>query len=397
MNGSETCNLGGQQSRINLARSLYSRAQTLLIDDPLSAVDNPTAKHLIEHALTGPLVMHRTVILTTHSVALCSPVASQVVFLQEGRVDKVLDSSKLATTDLQIAVAAVSAPAADWTEDPLSKEGVTHPPAIANARHLIEPEKREAGLSGRKHFISLLKTAGGVRLWLPVLVIAIFNDAIGIGHSALLARWSSPIHGHTNLFYAIASISITITRGIGMFLLSAILIYAFTWRASGSVHGTLLAALLRAPLQILQAIPTGRILNRFTQDMERFDMDLEGITHQTIRMSTGLTLVLLCTVKEVPQLSLVLLALVPVFYSLQWRLAKFLSDAKKLNSVWSSPMLTMVNDSEYAATVIRAFGAVGSSNRKMRVLQTQKRIAGMTEFAAWLLCRFVVSTESSMA
>jgi ABC-type multidrug transport system fused ATPase/permease subunit len=50
---------GGQQSRINLARSLYSRAQVVLLDDPLSAVDEKTARHIVEHALTGSLVREK--------------------------------------------------------------------------------------------------------------------------------------------------------------------------------------------------------------------------------------------------------------------------------------------------------------------------------------------------
>lgn len=323
----------------------------------------------------------------------CLPIARQVVILEEGRVSETMSPARDAGRDVNLADPTMKV-VEFHSESPLSDKVNDHPVGkLINARQLVETEKREAGLSGRKHLVSLLKMAGNVKLWLSVLVLAVFNDTAGIGHSALLARWSSHTTRHTDLFFATASIAITIIRGIGMFLLSASLFYVFTWKASGFVHENLLAALLRAPLQILQAIPTGRILNRFTQDMERFDMDLDEVMHETIRMGVGLTVVLAFTTKEVPTLLLVLVALVPVLYSLQWRLAKFLSDGKKLNSIWSSPMLTMVDDTEYAVTVIRAFGAVDNCNRKMRVLQTQKRMAGATEYAAWLLCRYVGSRQ----
>lgn len=352
-----------------MARSLYSRARTLLIDDPLSAVDNATAKHLIANALSGPLVAQRTVILATHSVALCVPIAQQVVMLEDGRIAETMHPSLYTRKGLDSEdPTMVTATSEQFNEKLFGKVVSHHSKTKVNARQLIEPEKREAGLSGRRHLLSLLRMAGGAHLWLSIFALAIFNEIAGISHSALLARWSSHATRHTDLYYAFASIAITIIRGIGMFLLSAILIYVFTWRASGSVHGNLLGALLRAPLQLLQAIPSGRFLNRFTQDMERFDMDLEGVTFQTIRMGVGLTVILAFTTKEVPQLLFVLLALIPVLYSLQWRLAKFLSDGKKLNSIWSSPMLTMVNDSEHAVTVIRAFGAVDDRIRKMRVM-----------------------------
>jgi ABC-type multidrug transport system fused ATPase/permease subunit len=42
---------GGQKQRISLARALYSKAGTILLDDPLSAVDAPTARHLLTHAI----------------------------------------------------------------------------------------------------------------------------------------------------------------------------------------------------------------------------------------------------------------------------------------------------------------------------------------------------------
>jgi ABC-type multidrug transport system fused ATPase/permease subunit len=47
--GPEGFNLSG--GRIALARALYSRAETLVIDDIFSAVDVNTARHLFRHAL----------------------------------------------------------------------------------------------------------------------------------------------------------------------------------------------------------------------------------------------------------------------------------------------------------------------------------------------------------
>ena len=70
---------GGQKSRLSLARAIYSRAQTLIMDDIFSAVDVHTAKHLYEHALTGPLVKGRTCVLATYQVELCLSRADYLV------------------------------------------------------------------------------------------------------------------------------------------------------------------------------------------------------------------------------------------------------------------------------------------------------------------------------
>eukprot|EP00966_Prymnesium_polylepis_P172145 3980396-Prymnesium_polylepis.2 len=62
---------GGQKQRICLARACYSRASVVLLDDPLSAVDAITAKHIVRHVIHG-LLRGRTVIAVLHQVALLS-------------------------------------------------------------------------------------------------------------------------------------------------------------------------------------------------------------------------------------------------------------------------------------------------------------------------------------
>lgn len=72
---------GGQKSRLSLARALYSRAQTLIMDDVFSAVDVHTARHLCEFALVGPLASGRTRVLATYQVELCLSQAEYLVSL----------------------------------------------------------------------------------------------------------------------------------------------------------------------------------------------------------------------------------------------------------------------------------------------------------------------------
>lgn len=72
---------------MTLARAVYSRAQTILLDDVLSALDVHTAKWIVDKCLRGDILQGRTVLLVTHNVALAAPVASFCVELSsDGRI-----------------------------------------------------------------------------------------------------------------------------------------------------------------------------------------------------------------------------------------------------------------------------------------------------------------------
>ncbi|GAA5902673.1 uncharacterized protein JCM6883_007204 [Sporobolomyces salmoneus] len=93
---------GGQKARVALARAVYSRAKTVFLDDPLSAVDSHTARHLYRKCLKGPLLENRTVVLVTHHISLCLPGAEYFVRFSDGRIEKQgkvadLDQSELQT------------------------------------------------------------------------------------------------------------------------------------------------------------------------------------------------------------------------------------------------------------------------------------------------------------
>jgi ABC-type multidrug transport system fused ATPase/permease subunit len=313
---------------------------------------------------------------------LCVPVADRVLILGNGRLEKVLDPRHIESSTLKH-LEKVSSVTVTADYEPHLKENSESKLMY----QLVKSEDRKMGLSARKHLLSVLVTAGGLRIWGFILSSLIINEFLAIYHTAWTASWSSHENFHSDNYYAVGSFIITCGRGVMMFLSAALIIYAFTWQASTTMHRRLLSAFLAAPLQTLQTIPSGRLLNRFATDMEYFDLNLATLTQVSLRMFFSIVGRFISTTIQVPALLWVILAVLPILFSLQARLAKFLSDAKRLNAIWNSPLLTMINDSEHAVTVIRAFGAVEASAARMRLLQTQKRTAGLVEYSAWLLSR----------
>ena len=74
---------GGQRQRVALARALIARARVIVLDDPMSAVDTETERHLV--TTLRPAVAGRTVLIAGQRLSTIL-VADRAIVLRDGRV-----------------------------------------------------------------------------------------------------------------------------------------------------------------------------------------------------------------------------------------------------------------------------------------------------------------------
>jgi ABC-type multidrug transport system fused ATPase/permease subunit len=89
---------GGQRQRVALARALIAGARVIVLDDPMSAVDTQTERHLVANlrpALAGRTVLIATQRLSTVEVADRAVVLDDGVVVESGRVDELLANGAL--------------------------------------------------------------------------------------------------------------------------------------------------------------------------------------------------------------------------------------------------------------------------------------------------------------
>ncbi|KAJ9470735.1 Metal resistance protein YCF1 [Diplonema papillatum] len=72
---------GGQKQRVSMARAVYSKADTYLLDDPLSALDAGTQRAVMTQCICG-ILRGRTVLLATHQVQYLH-LADHIVVLEK--------------------------------------------------------------------------------------------------------------------------------------------------------------------------------------------------------------------------------------------------------------------------------------------------------------------------
>ncbi|KAL5366084.1 P-loop containing nucleoside triphosphate hydrolase protein [Aspergillus floccosus] len=213
--GSRGFNLsGGQKARIALARAIYSRAEILILDDIFSSVDVHTSQHLFAHALMGKLAVGRTRILATHNVGLCFPSADYVVYLHDGGLQFAGAQSEAYSSEAFCGF--------KYTSHTNSSRKPSLPPVLdEDDSDLVSKEEisfssdSQAVRVGELLFSQYFRNSGGWRRWGPLF---------------------------------------------GAFL-------AYT----GLILAQLLFVILRAPLQWLDTVPVGDLLNRFSSDFSRVD------------------------------------------------------------------------------------------------------------------------------
>jgi len=91
---------GGQRQRVALARALIAGARVIVLDDPMSAVDTQTERHLVTNlrpALAGRTVLIATQRLSTVEVADRAVVLDDGVVVESGRPQELLASGALFT------------------------------------------------------------------------------------------------------------------------------------------------------------------------------------------------------------------------------------------------------------------------------------------------------------
>ncbi|KAI7897860.1 uncharacterized protein BX663DRAFT_276584 [Cokeromyces recurvatus] len=177
------------------------------------------------------------------------------------------------------------------------------------------------------------------------------------------------------------SLALTTVRSLVLFLGSI--------KASHRIHSQLLDRILRAKIRFFDTTPIGRIVNRFSSDLETID--------QAVAPSLSFLLYsIVATVYVVFLISIITPAfIIPgIFIALMFKsigayYLKTSRDMKRLNSVSRSPIYVQFNETNIGIATIRAFGC-----QKRFIEENHKRIDAnnrpflwMWATNRWLHCR----------
>jgi molybdate transport system ATP-binding protein len=85
---------GGQKQRVALARAIATRPSLLLLDEPLSAIDNTMRVQLQSTLLDVHKRFELTTILVSHDMDEIIKLSDQVVHLEQGKIQQIASPSE---------------------------------------------------------------------------------------------------------------------------------------------------------------------------------------------------------------------------------------------------------------------------------------------------------------
>ena len=269
---------GGQKARVALARAVYSRAQIVLLDDPLSALDHQTAEIIVRKCIGGDLMAERCVVLVTHRIDLCRNLAHQMIEIADGTA-RLLNEVSAPSFSLS----RVRSTESDSDGFQRSNEGQEEASA---PEKFMEDEKRVHGGVKFSIYWEYIK-AGKIKWWAISCVILTLHRLVAIGETWYLKQWGEAYnrpseHASTQPFDKLPSpennirpwllgFSLLAVGQSTMFFVSQCSMLIIVYSAGRSMFKNVINRISHATFRFYDVTPVGRLMNRMTSDIGTVD------------------------------------------------------------------------------------------------------------------------------
>ncbi|MEO7105891.1 MAG: ATP-binding cassette domain-containing protein, partial [Rhodoferax sp.] len=351
---------GGQKQRVSLARAVLHPANVVILDDPLSALDVDTERRIADDLLFGEW-KDKLRICVTHRLAHLDKF-DRILFIDaDGRGEfGTLDQLRAANARFSNFLRIELEGHADHASV-LQQLGGTAQSVSEKEETLTTNEGQAVGKVRAVVWKNLLLTLGesgwmGHAVWGAVLVLGLMflASALPMSQQYLMSRMDGT-HAITPLQFFLAFAVLTLVILAISYVAQATFRRACAHTAQ-KAHDNMLTGVMQSPLRFFETTPSGRMMNRFSADIQQLDVELAS---RGFRFTQGGTTALACALGVIGVTALAALPFtIATFLSV--RVARLYGVAvrenSRMSSVVRSPVFSLFNDGLRGHSTLRAFG-----------------------------------------
>ncbi|EQC30630.1 hypothetical protein SDRG_11685 [Saprolegnia diclina VS20] len=349
---------GGQKARVALARALYkTNADLVLLDDPLSALDVHVASAVFTDGLTR-LLEHKTTLLVLNSHYHLLAHADRILVLDHGRIvadgsyaDVMATCPHLVTNGMTMTTSSPETPATAATVAP---DTVAKPTTSGG---LVAQEERAIGAVSVATYVKYFGASGwnGRYVGASVLLSYLVCQGVVVSGDLYLSHWSNaPLRASSVAsswsYASIILAAVLLVWGRSMYALFV------AQRCSQSLHTRLFRKVLSLSVPtFFDVTPIGRILNRFSTDLDLLDSQVPFYGFMLLQFVFQILAVLLVCGATTPYVIILYPVMLVAFYKVLQYFNPTASALKRLESVTRSPLVTSISETLHGLSTIRAF------------------------------------------
>lgn len=348
---------GGQKQRLSLARCFLQETEIVLLDDPFSAVDVHTEKFLVQNLLFDAW-RDKTRIIATHRLEALEKF-DRILFLENGEI----------TGDGKLGDLMENCPGFKYffshhldiqgAESDSSLDKILTAKDNLPESRLMTDEDREQGAVKGSLYWDYIKALGGKKTNQKMIIVFLGVGVLLVSIFPLMTQWwlswfpahperMMPIHG-VMVYGLIALISLCTQMANQIFWLQRGI------NAGIELHDSMLSCVLRAPVRFFDSTPVGRLLQRFSRDLEAVDIQLQWSFEAAVRCLFQIVVSLFLIIVSVP---FVLVVIIPVgwfYWKFQLAYRASAREVKRMDSIRRSPRYAHFKETLNGLPVIRAY------------------------------------------
>ncbi|KAL4508323.1 hypothetical protein ABPG72_003627 [Tetrahymena utriculariae] len=326
---------GGQKQRISVARAVYSNRDIYVVDDCLSALDSHVGR-LIFKKVFHKFLKQKTIIFITHHTHYMK-YFDTITILKEGKVadfgsyqqlvaknsealsyllnneksqvqeaneedeankeeqnneinDEMSQNNKIphnpphlekVFSEQQSQISKMSEEASQFTQSQYEQPNLAEEKDNEKRGMLVQSEEKAVGSVPFFVYKEYFLLGGLGYISIALLIFAISQAGLMLS-DWWLGQWSQNAYNYLdNNQYAGIYAGVSITSGV-LYIFRYLAFLTFSIRISKSIFRNLLVRLLQSPMEFFDKTPLGRIVTRFSKDIDAIDYMLQLLFQQLI-------------------------------------------------------------------------------------------------------------------